>query len=156
MLQRTDKQGGGVYGIQLNKEAGLANLPGAVCRRVVFRVYTSWGRGHRKLWWTFSVHSINIHTHIKGRLCHYHSTEALVLDMALSRPNNTHSHKTFLAPYSLVHSRCSGGLWEGKGKREKAEDPLQSAFTAFGTVALSQSPALLSRDAGKRHRHRDC
>lgn len=80
--------------------------------------------GDGKLWWTFPVHIISIHTHIKGWLCLSPGTEALVLDMAWSVTNNAHSHKTLLSSYNLARSRCSGGLWGRRGRREGAKDPL--------------------------------
>lgn len=101
----------------------MANVVGAVSVREQSSGGTHLG-GDRKLWWTFPVHIISIHTHIKGWLCLSPGTEALVLDMALSASNNARSHKILLSSYSLAHSRCSGGLWGRRGRREGAEDPL--------------------------------
>lgn len=101
----------------------MANVVGAVSVGERSSGCTHLG-GDGKLWWTFPVHIISIHTHIKGWLCLSPGTEVLVLDMTLSVSNNTHSHKTLPSSYSLEHSRCSGGLWGRRGRREGAEDPL--------------------------------
>lgn len=71
--------------------------------------------GGRRLWWTFSVHNINIHT--QG-----YATSMGLRNWSSSWPctcQTTYiSYQPFLAPYSLALSRSSVSLRTRKGKRE--------------------------------------